>query len=87
MIKIINFSTGNVLKEVDADSLIYANLCGADLRNANLRSADLRSADLSGAKYAILVILRCMWFTCTDILTLEMMRWDAISCGTAAMNE
>ena len=27
------------------------------------------------------------WCTCTDVLTLEMMRWDAISCGTAAMNE
>ena len=137
MIKIVSLYTGDVLKEVEADSLICANLSGANLRSANLsganlsgadlrsanlrsanlsgadlsganlsganlrsanlsgadlsganlRSANLISANLSGAKYAIFVILRCAWCTCTDVLTLEMMRWDAISCGTAAMNE
>ena len=87
MIKIVSFYTGDLLKEVDADSLIFANLRSANLSGANLGGANLRSANLISAKYAIFVILRCAWYTCTDILTLEMMRWDAISCGTAAMNE
>ena len=97
MIKIVSLYTGDVLKEVEADSLICANLSGANLSDADLISANLGGANLSGAnlsganlggaKYAIFVILRCAWYTCTDVLTLEMMRWDAISCGTAAMNE
>ena len=58
MIRILN-KNGDLLLEVDADTLIRAdliradlsgaNLYGADLRGANLRGADLRGADLRGA--------------------------------------
>ena len=45
---------GNVLREVNADSLVganlqYADLRGADLQHANLQDADLRDADLQDA--------------------------------------
>ena len=49
MIKIVSFYTGDLLKEVDADSLIFANLRSANLSGANLGGANLRSANLSGA--------------------------------------
>ena len=38
-----------------------------------------------GAKYSLLAILRASWFEFSDELTLELMRWDAISCGDEAM--
>ena len=46
MIKIVSFYTGDLLKEVDADSLIFANLRSANLSDADLISADLRSIGL-----------------------------------------
>lgn len=44
MIRIKHKTTGEVLLEVDSDTLRYA-----DLRDANLQGADLRGADLEGA--------------------------------------
>jgi hypothetical protein len=49
MIQIKRRYTGNVIKEVDATSLVNADLRGADLWCANLRGADLRGVDLLGA--------------------------------------
>jgi uncharacterized protein YjbI with pentapeptide repeats len=55
MIQIKHRSTGKVIKEVDATSLMNADLQGADLnfaklQNANLLGANLRCADLTFAK-------------------------------------
>jgi len=49
MIEIRHRHTGAVLRVVDADTLRYAHLYGADLRNAYLRNADLRNAYLGNA--------------------------------------
>ena len=66
-----------------------ANLRNANLRNANLRDADLRYADLRGAnlRYAKYdkktnwpswtVLLLADWGTCSNELTLALMRLDA----------
>jgi hypothetical protein len=40
---------GSVLRTIDADSLVGANLRGADLQGANLQGASLRLANLQGA--------------------------------------
>ena len=45
MIKIYN-KNGEILKEIDVDSLIRADLSGADLRRADLSGANLSGADL-----------------------------------------
>ena len=47
--QILHRYTGKVLKEIEGDSLINADLSGADLSGANLSGANLRGADLSGA--------------------------------------
>jgi hypothetical protein len=65
--------------------LSYSDLSYADLRYADLRSADLHSADLRKANYSILNVMRSRWGTVSDSLCLEMMRWDAVSCGDEAM--
>ena len=62
-----------------------ANMSGANLREANLIGANLIGANLSGAKYSIFCVLRSNWMTVSDSLCLEMMRWDALSCGDYAM--
>ena len=49
MIQIKHRSTEKVIKEVDATSLVNADLRCADLRSANLQYADLQYADLHGA--------------------------------------
>jgi hypothetical protein len=49
MIEIKNRFTGEVIKTIDADTLIGADLNGADLRGAYLSYAYLSGADLSGA--------------------------------------
>ena len=66
-------------------NLYGADLYGADLFGANLSGANLRSANLSGAEYSILSALRSAWDEVTSPLCLEMMRWDALSCGTEKM--
>jgi hypothetical protein len=71
--------------DLSSANLSGANLSGANLRDANLSDADLSDADLSGAKYSIFVMLRARWSDVSDVLTLEMMRWDAISCGADKM--
>ena len=48
VMQIKNFA-GEVLHEIESDSLSGANLRRADLRRANMSEADLRRADLSGA--------------------------------------
>ena len=48
MIEIKN-KDGAVLRTVDADTLLGANLSGADLRGADLSGANLSGANLSGA--------------------------------------
>jgi hypothetical protein len=49
MIQIKLRYSGKVIKEVDATSLVYADLRGAYLRAAGLADTDLRGADLRGA--------------------------------------
>jgi hypothetical protein len=49
MIQIKHRSTGKVIKEVDAASLVNADLRGTDLRFANLQYTKLQDADLRGA--------------------------------------
>jgi len=49
VIKIYNRLSGELIKEIDLETLRCANLSGADLRDADLRDADLRCANLSGA--------------------------------------
>lgn len=50
MITIKDRFNGNILKEIDAETLREADLREADLRVASLRGADLQGADLQGAK-------------------------------------
>ena len=101
MIKIVSrYDSTKILKEVDGANLYGAdlrgaNLCGANLRSADLCGANLRSADLCGAnldganlrsaKYSLLAALRSRWNVYTDSLILELMRWDALSCGVEKM--
>jgi hypothetical protein len=64
MIKIKN-RKGTVIKTVDADTLIGANLGGADLRDAVLSGAvlsgaNLRGADLSGADLSVATGIKCL---------------------------
>jgi hypothetical protein len=71
MIQIKLRYSGKVIKEVDATSLVNADLRGANLRGADLRGADLRcaylrdtdllGADLRGAD------LRCADLRCADL--------------------
>ena len=73
-------------------NLSGANLSSADLLNANLTRVNFTEANLSGANlkkanYSIINILRANWNNISDKLTLELMRWDAISCGAEAMNK
>ena len=48
-IEIRNRSTNAVIKTVEGESLIKADLSGANLSGADLSGADLSEADLSGA--------------------------------------
>jgi hypothetical protein len=48
-VEIKNRFTNQVIKTIDAETLVCANLRGADLWWADLRGADLDSADLHGA--------------------------------------
>ena len=66
-------------------NLCEANLCDADLSGADLRWANLSKADLRWAKYSILAAIRVRWRNPSDGMIIEMMRWDAISCGEQAM--
>ena len=65
---------------------VSADLRTADLSGANLNGANLSGADLRGARYSVLSVLRTSWHSVTPILCLEMMRWDAISCGAEKMS-
>ncbi len=65
--------------------LHYANLQGADLQGAHLQGADLQYANLQDTKYSILSILKSNFYSLSDELTLELMRWDCISCGEEKM--
>ena len=47
--QILHRYTSKVLKEIEGDSLINANLRGANLSGANLSGANLSGANLSGA--------------------------------------
>ena len=49
----IKRKNGEVLKEVQGETLCGADLYGADLREADLREADLYGASLRGAKGVI----------------------------------
>ena len=96
MIKIVSrYDSTKILKEVDGADLCGADLDGADLYGANLHSANLCGANLCGAnlygadlrsaKYSLLAALRSCWNVYTDSLILELMRWDALSCGVEKM--
>ncbi len=47
--KIYNRFNGELIKELDLETLSYSNLRGANLRGANLSGADLSYSNLSGA--------------------------------------
>ena len=49
MITITDRHTGAVIRSLDAETLAYADLHGANLRGAYLGGANLRGADLTGA--------------------------------------
>ena len=65
--------------------LRYADLRGADLEGANLEGANFGEADLRYARYSILAALRLQWNDLSSSITLELMRWGALSCGTEKM--
>ena len=59
-------------------SLFKANLTGANLRGASFARTNLYGADLTGALLpSPLMVLQCHWGTCSDELTVELMRYDA----------
>jgi hypothetical protein len=66
-------------------NLQEVNLRGANLRGANLREANLREANLQEVKYSIINVLRSNFNSLSDELTLELMRWDCVSCGEEKM--
>jgi len=70
------------LREADlrAANLRKTNMSGADLSKADLRYARLSGIDLRGTKYSVLSILQANWGEVSDILTTEMMKWDAACC-------
>ena len=68
-------------------NLSSADLSSADLSSANLSYADLSSADLQKSKFSILNALRSNWGDVSEKLCLEMMRWDAISCGDESIRK
>lgn len=78
-------------------TLCEANLTRADLTGADMREADLHRANLGGAylrganlwecEYDLLGILRIDMGALSADLTLELMRWDALYCGTEAMDD
>ena len=81
-----NLSSANLRSaNLSGANLRSADLSGADLYGANLYGANLSGANLSGAEYSILSALRSAWDEVTSPLCLEMMRWDALSCGTEKM--
>jgi hypothetical protein len=67
-------------------SLDGASLDGAYLNGASLDRASLKGASLKGAIYSILSILKINFYELSDLLTLELMRWDCISCGEEKMD-
>jgi uncharacterized protein YjbI with pentapeptide repeats len=75
MIQIKHRYTGIVIKEVDATSLVNANLQGADLRDADLQNADLQHANLQGADLWN-VDLRCADLQGADLRGADL--WGAI---------
>jgi len=64
-------------------NLYEADLSGANLRGANLSGADLSGANLSGANLSRANlgipsnILQVNWGICSDMLTIDLMRYDA----------
>ena len=72
-----------ILKNAD---LSYANLFNTNLRCANLENADLRYANLKNAKYSYISILKMFIDTKNPDLILELMLWDAESCGVEKMD-
>jgi hypothetical protein len=83
-----NLSDANLSDANLSDAnLSCANLIGADLRGVNFRRADLRGANLRGAKYSLLSALRSLWDEVSSPLILEMIRWDALTCGVEEMSK
>lgn len=83
-IQTIKKTTGKIIYSGEHDSLKSAvEYC---CRNAvSLSGASLNEASLNGAKYSILSILKIIFGSLSDEFTLELMRWDAISCGEEKM--
>lgn len=52
----------------------------------SLNGAYLDGAFLDGALYSILSILKINFNSLSNLLTLELMRWDCISCGEEKMD-
>jgi len=86
IIQKINLSGANLsYADLSYAYLSYADLSYANLFGANLSYANLSGADLSYAKYSILSLLKINWNHLSNLLTLELMQWDAISCSEEKM--
>ena len=72
---------GELILEIDSESLRHADLFDANLRHANLRGADLRSADLRGANLSGANLSGANLFSAdlfdADLIVLQMDLWTA----------
>lgn len=74
MIQIKNRYTGDVILEIEGDTLVAANLRNADLSNADLSNADLRNANLRDAD------LRNADFWKADLWKADLRKSDLSGC-------
>jgi hypothetical protein len=71
---------------LESADLKYASLENTSLENANLENTSLENANLFKAKYSYISILKIFINTKNPDLILELMLWDAESCGLEKMN-
>ncbi len=77
MIEIKNLS-GEIIFTSDAESLIGADLSGANLYEANLSGANLSGANLSGANLFRANLSGARLYNVRGIIALFGMRWDVL---------
>jgi hypothetical protein len=83
----VNLTEANLTEaNLTEANLTRVNLTEANLYGANLTRANLTRANLTRAKYSILSTVRINLGKLSDDLTLELMRWDAITCGMDNMD-
>ena len=82
-----NLSGANLIgADLSRATLSRANLSGAYLSRANLSGAYLSGVDLIGAHYSYRNIMGMWCKALSDELILELMLWDAESCGIETLN-